>query len=172
MSDAHLYKLPIFSFAFFLSPTVITHNTLRHRRADMALFQVIVGALLAAATIASSFASFIDAIVFAAPLLATLLAPLLAALSAPRLRGFSIHLYQEGRMDALNVSTRRQLEDLLQQMVPLFEGDETEQNWLVREKAVKRLQRLAWGDAPHRFPKVYVAGLNAFLTGDLLIIRY
>jgi len=146
----------------------------------MALFQVIVGALLAAATIASSFASFIDAIVFAAPLLATLLAPLLAALSAalpaalsaPRLRGFSIHLYQEGRMDALNVSTRRQLEDLLQQMVPLFEGDETEQNWLVREKAVKRLQRLAWGDAPHRFPKVYVAGLNAFLTGDLLIIRY
>lgn len=130
----------------------------------MALFQVIVGALLAAATIASSFASFIDAIVLAAPLLATLLAPLLAALSAalpaPRLRGFSIHLYHEGRMDALNVSTRRQLEDLLQQMVPLFEGDETEQNWLVREKAVKRLQRLAWGDAPHRFPKVYVAGLN------------
>lgn len=71
-------------------------------------------------------------------------------------------------MDAIHVSSRRQLEDIFQQLVPLFEGNETELNWNLREDAVKKLQKITYGDAPHRFPKVYVAGMKAFLIGVLI----
>jgi len=78
-------------------------------------------------------------------------------------------VHRDGDMDALHVSTRRQLEDIFQQFVPLFEGNESEQNWILRENAVKKLRKLTWGDAPHRFPKVYVAGMKAFHIGTLVV---
>lgn len=72
-------------------------------------------------------------------------------------------------MDPIHVSTRRQLEDIFQQLVPLFEGNETELNWSLRDDAVKKLQKITYGDAPHRYPKVYAAGMKAFLIGVLII---
>lgn len=125
----------------------------------MALLQI----TLAAFTIAQSLSSsLIDALLFVAPLVTPIAAPLARWSYPTRLRGHSIYVYHDGKMDPLNVSSRRELEDIFQQYVPLFEGNETEQNWIPREKAVKKLQRLTWGDAPHRFPKAYVAGMRVF----------
>lgn len=46
-------------------------------------------------------------------------------------------------------------------MLPSFEGKETEQNWLLREKSAVRIRGMLRGQADKKYPESFVAGLKA-----------
>lgn len=69
------------------------------------------------------------------------------------------------QLDPLYVSTNRELEDIFADMKTLFEGKETEHNWLQRDKAVTKIRRLLKGDADKDFHAVFVTGIRAVMDG-------
>ncbi|KAI5302828.1 suppressor of tub2 mutation, partial [Ascosphaera pollenicola] len=56
-------------------------------------------------------------------------------------------------------------------MTPHFEGRETEQNWLPREKSVMLLRRILRGNAPLDFSTSFVANIKALLDGILKVVN-
>ena len=154
---AHITPRHSYTFSHLASKNTLTLHTPLPTMANMPFVQLIVAALSIALTL--SF-SIIDIVLFFLIPVAEFLAHW-AVIPTSRLKGYSIYVYFNGKMDALHVSGRKQLEDYFQELMPLFEGNETEQNWTPRDNAVLKLRRLTWGDAPHRFPKVYVAGMKA-----------
>ncbi|GJJ07339.1 hypothetical protein Clacol_001540 [Clathrus columnatus] len=66
------------------------------------------------------------------------------------------------------VASSRDLESEFSKMLPAFEGKETEQNWLQRERSVLRVRGMLKGDVHVRFPEAFISGLkNGFLDGTL-----
>lgn len=72
-------------------------------------------------------------------------------------------------MDPLYVHTQRELDDIFREMVPHFEGKETEQNWGARDKDVLKLRRLTKGNAPSEFHTAFAAGIKSLLDGVLKV---
>jgi CLIP-associating protein 1/2 len=72
-------------------------------------------------------------------------------------------------MDPLHIYTQRELEDLFRDMAPPFEGRESEQNWLARDKNTTKLRRILMGNAPTEFPVAFVAGIKSLLDGILKV---
>jgi CLIP-associating protein 1/2 len=72
-------------------------------------------------------------------------------------------------MDPLYVDTSRELEDIFRDMLPLFEGRESEGNWSARDKNVLKLRRLLKGNAPSEFHAVFVAGIKSLMDGILKV---
>jgi CLIP-associating protein 1/2 len=56
-------------------------------------------------------------------------------------------------MDPIHIYTQRELEDVFRDMAPPFEGRESEQNWLARDKNTTKLRRILMGNAPSEFPE-------------------
>ena len=72
-------------------------------------------------------------------------------------------------MDPLHIYTQRELDDIFRDMVPHFEGRESEQNWLPRDKNVTKLRRILKGNAPSEFHGAFVASIKATLDGILKV---
>ncbi|PVH99714.1 HEAT repeat-containing protein [Periconia macrospinosa] len=72
-------------------------------------------------------------------------------------------------MDALQIYTQRELDEIFRDMAPHFEGRESEQNWLHRDKSVTKLRRITKGNAPTDFHAAFVAGIKSLLDGILKV---
>lgn len=72
-------------------------------------------------------------------------------------------------MDPIHVYTQRELEDIFRDMTPHFEGKETEQNWLARDKATTKMRRILKGNAPTEFTAAFVGGIKSLLDGILKV---
>jgi CLIP-associating protein 1/2 len=66
-------------------------------------------------------------------------------------------------VEPLYVHTQRELEDMIREMAPPFEGKENEGNWLARDKGIQKLRRLLKGNAPTDFHVAFVAGIKAMM---------
>ncbi|KAF2450244.1 hypothetical protein P171DRAFT_468629 [Karstenula rhodostoma CBS 690.94] len=72
-------------------------------------------------------------------------------------------------MDPLHIYTQRELEDIFRDMGPPFEGKESEQNWIARDKNTTKLRRITKGNAPSEFHGTFVAGVKSILDGILKV---
>lgn len=72
-------------------------------------------------------------------------------------------------MDPLYVSDQRELEELFRDMLPSFEGRESEHNWMVRDKNVMKIRRLTKGNGPTEFRAAFVPGVKSCLDGILKV---
>ncbi|KAF1811639.1 ARM repeat-containing protein [Eremomyces bilateralis CBS 781.70] len=72
-------------------------------------------------------------------------------------------------MDPIYVHTQRDLEDNFRNMLPDFEGRESEHNWIARDKNVTKIRRLAKGNAPSDFHGAFVVGIKSLLDGILKV---
>lgn len=63
------------------------------------------------------------------------------------------------------INTHRELDDIIKEMSPHFEGKESEQNWMKREQGIVTLRRLLAGNAPAEFLDTFMVGLKALLDG-------
>ncbi|KAK7927255.1 clasp N terminal-domain-containing protein [Apiospora marii] len=68
-------------------------------------------------------------------------------------------------VDPAYVNTSRELEDIFRDMLPWFEGKETEQNWLKREESTTKLRKLIAGNVPQDFPDQFLASCKSMLDG-------
>lgn len=64
-------------------------------------------------------------------------------------------------MDPLYVSDQRELEEIFRDMLPPFEGRESEHNWMVRDKNVMKIRRLTKGNGPTEYRTVFVPGVKS-----------
>lgn len=72
-------------------------------------------------------------------------------------------------MDPLHIYTQRELEDIFRDMAPHFEGKESEQNWIARDKNTTKLRRITKGNAPTEFHGTFVVGVKSLLDGILKV---
>ncbi|KAK0745175.1 clasp N terminal-domain-containing protein [Apiosordaria backusii] len=63
------------------------------------------------------------------------------------------------------VNTKGELDEILREMHSHFEGRETEQNWMEREKSVIKLRKLIAGNAAQDFTERFLDGLRSLLDG-------
>ncbi|KAF8453964.1 clasp N terminal-domain-containing protein [Terfezia claveryi] len=70
-------------------------------------------------------------------------------------------------LDPEYVNTNRELEEIFAGMVACFDGRESEQNWLAREKSCTRIRRLARGNAYKDYQQTFLAGLKTHSDGIL-----
>nr|KMM67892.1 STU1 protein [Coccidioides posadasii RMSCC 3488] len=69
--------------------------------------------------------------------------------------------------EPLYINSHREFDDSIREMLPHFEGKESEQNWILREKSIMTLRRLTKGNAPHDYQQYYLAGIKSVLDGIL-----
>ncbi|PYH98537.1 hypothetical protein BO71DRAFT_416180 [Aspergillus ellipticus CBS 707.79] len=74
-------------------------------------------------------------------------------------------------VDPLNVASSRDIDDMVRGMLPHFEGRETEENWINREKSVLTLRRLAHGNAPNSFSQPFVSAMKTLLDGIFKVVN-
>lgn len=60
---------------------------------------------------------------------------------------------------------------MVRNMLPHFEGRETEQNWIHRDKSILTLRRLTRGNAPQAYSQHYIAGIKSLLDGILKVVN-
>ncbi|KAE8355010.1 clasp N terminal-domain-containing protein [Aspergillus coremiiformis] len=65
----------------------------------------------------------------------------------------------------LHAESSKQVDELFRVMFPCFEGRESEDNWMHREKYINTLHRLLYGNAPHEHPQHFYAGVKSILDG-------
>jgi CLIP-associating protein 1/2 len=63
------------------------------------------------------------------------------------------------------VNTQRELETIMKDMQPYFEGKESEHNWMKREESITKLRRLLAGNAVSDYYDVFLAGIRSLLDG-------
>ncbi|KAL5086092.1 hypothetical protein Trisim1_009719 [Trichoderma cf. simile WF8] len=69
------------------------------------------------------------------------------------------------------VNTHRELDDIIKEMAPHFEGKESEHNWMKREKGIVTLRRLVAGNSPADFLDTFMPGLKALLDGIIKAVN-
>ncbi|KAI5289855.1 suppressor of tub2 mutation, partial [Ascosphaera aggregata] len=74
-------------------------------------------------------------------------------------------------VEPYTVHSHRELDEIFRDMTPHFEGRESEQNWLPREKSVLLLRRITKGNAPLDFSQYYVSGIKSLLDGILKVVN-
>ncbi|KAJ5975783.1 Protein stu1 [Penicillium waksmanii] len=79
-------------------------------------------------------------------------------------------LSEEDGVEPLLVSSSRDVEDTVRDMAYWFEGKESEDNWIKREKSVILLRRLTRGNAPHEFLQSFLQGIKSLLDGIFKVI--
>lgn len=73
------------------------------------------------------------------------------------------------QMDPIYIHTQRELEEIYRDMLPHFEGKETEQNWIPRDKSVLKVRRILKGNAPNEFHTAFMAGIKSLVDGILRV---
>jgi CLIP-associating protein 1/2 len=69
------------------------------------------------------------------------------------------------------VDSNREIDEMVRNMLPHFEGRETEQNWVSREKSTATLRRLTRGNAPQAYSQHYLAAIKTLLDGILKVVN-
>ncbi|KAH6629447.1 protein STU1 [Boeremia exigua] len=72
-------------------------------------------------------------------------------------------------MEPIHIYTLRELEDMFRDMAPPFEGRESEQNWIGRDKNTLKLRRILKGNAPTEFHAAFMVGVKSLLDGVLKV---
>ena len=75
------------------------------------------------------------------------------------------------QLDPIYVESAKSLEEAFREMHPYFEGKETEQNWLKREKSILRLRKVTKGNAPQDFTTTFLACIKGLLDGILKTVN-
>ncbi|TKA24878.1 hypothetical protein B0A50_06607 [Salinomyces thailandicus] len=76
---------------------------------------------------------------------------------------------EEIPMDPIYVHSQRELEDTFRDFQPYFDGKETEENWMPRDKSVLKIRRLLKGNAPSDYHSAFMLGLKALMDGILKV---
>lgn len=79
----------------------------------------------------------------------------------------SITGYEMEHLESEYVNTARELDTMFQEMLPPFEGRESEQNWAARERAITKLRQLIRGNAIRDYPQNFFAGIKLLMDGIL-----
>ena len=74
-------------------------------------------------------------------------------------------------VEPLYVQSQRELEEIFRDMDPIFDGKESEQNWMPREKSTVKLRRVLAGNAPDNFLLALVGGIRHLLDGILKAVN-
>ncbi|KAI2728243.1 hypothetical protein CBS147354_2776 [Penicillium roqueforti] len=74
-------------------------------------------------------------------------------------------------LEPFDVASARDVDDLVRDMLPWFEGKESEDNWSKREKNVILFRRLTRGNAPHDFSQTYISAVKTLLDGILKVVN-
>lgn len=73
------------------------------------------------------------------------------------------------QMDPIYMHSAREVEDMFRDMLPHFEGKESEQNWMPRDKNIMKLRRVLKGNAPNEFHIAFMAGIKSTIDGMLKV---
>ncbi|XRM41176.1 suppressor of tub2 mutation, variant 2 [Aspergillus tubingensis] len=74
-------------------------------------------------------------------------------------------------VEPIIVSSAREIDEFVRLMTPYFEGRESEDNWVHREKSVITLRRLTHGNAPHAYSQTFVAAIKSILDGIFKVVN-
>ena len=74
-------------------------------------------------------------------------------------------------VEPLIVASSRDIDDMVRDMLLYFEGRESEENWVMRERNVVTLRRLTRGNAPQSFPTHYLNGIKTLLDGIFKVVN-
>lgn len=74
-------------------------------------------------------------------------------------------------VDPLIVASSRDIDDMVRDMLPYYDGRETEENWVMRERNVITLRRLTRGNAPQSFPTHYLNAIKTLLDGIFKVVN-
>ncbi|KAJ5682431.1 Protein stu1 [Penicillium macrosclerotiorum] len=80
-------------------------------------------------------------------------------------------LVEDDSLEPSLVSSGRDIDDAVRDMLPWFEGRESEDNWSKREKNVILFRRITRGNAPHDFPQNFVNAVKSFLDGIFKVVN-
>ena len=83
----------------------------------------------------------------------------------------SISEQEAVKLDPIYVENSRDLDEAFRDMAPWFEGKESEQNWLKREKSIQRLRKLIRGNALQDFPTPFLSNVKGLLDGILKTVN-
>jgi CLIP-associating protein 1/2 len=72
-------------------------------------------------------------------------------------------------MDPVFVHSQRELEDIFSDMLPFFEGRESEENWINRDKSVTKMRQLLKGNAPNDYHTVFMTGMKQMQAGIIKV---
>ncbi|KAJ5727891.1 Protein stu1 [Penicillium malachiteum] len=79
--------------------------------------------------------------------------------------------HDDDGLEPLLVGSGRNVEDLVRDMLPWFDGRESEDNWMKREKNVILFRRLTRGNAPHEFSQAFVQATKTLLDGFFKVVN-
>lgn len=75
------------------------------------------------------------------------------------------------KIESLYVNSHREFDDIVRGMLPDFEGKESEQNWMAREKHILTLRKLTKGNVPQEYQQHYLTGIKTLLDGILKAVN-
>ncbi|KAJ5091585.1 hypothetical protein NUU61_006455 [Penicillium alfredii] len=78
---------------------------------------------------------------------------------------------EDDDVEPLLVGSARDIDDLMRDMIPWFDGRESEDNWMKREKNVVLFRRLTRGNAPHDFSQTFVSAIKTLLDGIFKVVN-
>lgn len=93
--------------------------------------------------------------------------PKTPAAEAPAPQGSS----HEDGVEPLLVSSARDIDDIVRDMIPWFDGRESEDNWMKREKNVILFRRLTCGNAPYEFSQAFLHATKTLLDGIFKVVN-
>ncbi|RIB13548.1 clasp N terminal-domain-containing protein [Gigaspora rosea] len=73
----------------------------------------------------------------------------------------------DSEIGVINVDSAKELEREFQNLLSSFQGRESEQNWLARERGINRLRSLTRGDSFTNFQEQFINGLKLLMDGIL-----
>ncbi len=73
--------------------------------------------------------------------------------------------HEAEKLDPIYVESARDVDNLFREMLPFFEGAESEQNWKHREQSTLKVRKVTKGNAYDDFPTTYLAGIKLLLNG-------
>jgi CLIP-associating protein 1/2 len=76
---------------------------------------------------------------------------------------------EEVPVDPIYVHSQRELEDAFSDMLPHFEGRESEENWGNRDKSVTKMRRLLKGNAPTDYHTLFMASMKQMQAGIIKV---
>jgi CLIP-associating protein 1/2 len=74
-------------------------------------------------------------------------------------------------IEPIFVDSNREIDDIVRNMLPHFEGRETEHNWIPREKSMETLRKLVRGNAPQAYSQHFLVGIKSLLDGILKVVN-
>ncbi|KAL3449473.1 clasp N terminal-domain-containing protein [Aspergillus insuetus] len=74
------------------------------------------------------------------------------------------------RITPRDVASTRDLDSVLREIAPPFQGRETEDNWMHRFRGLLTLRRVTVGNAPRDFPQAFIAAIKAWLDNIFKVV--